>query len=117
MFKKIMLVSVILGLFSTGLMAKESDFVEAKKPKLVLSKADLAVLDKALDKGVSKLSKKEKKLIEKFLKDYHGSVKKEKVDNKKGRIGKVEDKKGKEDTIITPMPKKGKTKSKPSSNK
>ena len=27
MFKKIMLVSVILGLFSTGLMAKESDFV------------------------------------------------------------------------------------------
>ena len=117
MFKKIMLVSVILGLFSTGLMAKESDFVEAKKPKLALSKADLSVLDKALDKGVSKLSKKEKKLIEKFLKDYHGSVKKEKAGKKKGKIGKVEDKKGKEDKIVTPLPKKAKVKGKSSSKK
>ena len=114
MFKKIMLVSVILGLFSTGLMAKESDFVEAKKPKLALSKADLSVLDKALDKGVSRLSKKEKKLIEKFLKDYKDSVKKEKVDNKKGKIGKVEDKKGKEDKIVSPLPKKTKAKGKSS---
>ena len=105
---------MILGLFSTGLMAKESDFVEAKKPELVLSKADLSVLDKALDKGVSKLSKKEKKLIEKFLKDYHGSVKKEKVGKKKGKIGKVEDKKGKEDKIVSPLPKKTKVKSKSS---
>ena len=114
MFKKIMLVSVILGLFFTGLMAKESDFVEAKKPELALSKSDLLVLDKALDKGVSKLSKKEKKLIQKFLKDYKNSVKKEKVDNKKGKIGKVEDKKGKEDKIVSPLPKKTKAKSKSS---
>ena len=83
MFKKMMIVSVLLGLFSTGLMAKEATHTKAKIPELVLTKADVVVLEKALSKGLAKLSRKEKKLIEKFLLDYSNSVKKEGIKEEK----------------------------------
>jgi len=102
MFKRIMVVSALLGLFCTGLMAKESDYVEASTPELVLSKSDLSVLDKALTKGLTKLSKKEKKLIQKFLLDYSGAVKKEKIKDK---------------NEVFPVPSKVKVKGKSSSGK
>ena len=77
MLKKIIIFSLVLGLFS-GIMAKESNYEIAKTPELVLSLNDLSVIEKAMEKGLSKLSKKEKKLIQKFLLDYAISAKHEK---------------------------------------
>ena len=79
MLKKLMIFSLALGLFS-GLMAKESDYEAATTPDLVLTKADISVIEKAVEKGLSKLSKKEKKLIQNFLLDYAVSAKREKCD-------------------------------------
>ena len=81
MIKKIMIFSLVLGLFS-GLIAKEAEYEVAKKPELILTKADLSVIKKAIDKGLTKLSKKEKKLVQKFLLDYSVSAKREKCDKK-----------------------------------
>ena len=79
MLKKLVIFSLVLGLFS-GLIAKESDYETATTPELVLTKSDLSVIEKAVEKGLTKLSKKEKKLIQKFLKDYAISAKHEKCD-------------------------------------
>ena len=81
MLKKLMIFSLALGLFS-GLMAKESDYEAATTPELVLTKADISVIEKAVEKGLTKLSKKEKKLVQKFLLDYSVSAKREKCGKK-----------------------------------
>ena len=77
MLKKLIIFSLVLGLFS-GIMAKESDYEVAKTPELVLSLNDLSVIEKAVEKGLTKLSKKEKKLVQKFLLDYAISAKHQK---------------------------------------
>ena len=79
MLKKLMIFSLVLGLFS-GLIAKESDYETATTPELVLTKADISVIEKAVEKELKKLSKKEKKLIQTFLLDYAISAKREKCD-------------------------------------
>jgi len=87
--KKLIIATLLLGLFSTGLMAKKVEYKEASKPKITLKKADLDVLAKAKSKNFKGLSTKEKETLLKFLDDYAASAKKEKV------APKIDDKKGK----------------------
>ena len=75
--KKLMVISLVLGLFASGLMAKESSYSEAKKPSLSLKKADLDVISKAINKKFKGLSSADKKKLIKFLEDYAGSAKHE----------------------------------------
>ena len=86
--KKLMIATLLLGLFSTGLVAKGVDYEEASKPTITLKKSDLDVLAKAKSKNFKGLSTKEKEQLLKFLDDYVGSAKKEKV------APKIDDKKG-----------------------
>tara|TARA_Y100000590_G_scaffold469861_1_gene660213 strand:- start:1611 stop:1889 length:279 start_codon:yes stop_codon:yes gene_type:complete len=72
-----MVVSLIVGLFASGLMAKEVAFEPAKKPELALKKSDLAVITKAINKKFKGLSSADKKKLIKFLEDYAGSAKHE----------------------------------------
>jgi len=86
--KKLIIATLLLGLFSTGLVAKGVDYEEASKPTITLKKSDLDVLAKAKSKNFKGLSTKEKEQLLKFLDDYVGSAKKEKV------APKIDDKKG-----------------------
>ena len=86
--KKLVIATLLLGLFSTGLMAKEADYEKASKPTITLKKADLDILAKAKEKNFKGLSTKEKESLLKFLDDYAKSAKKEKV------APKIDDKKG-----------------------
>jgi len=86
--KKLIIATLLLGLFSTGLVAKGVDYEEASKPTITLKKSDLDVLAKAKSKNFKGLSTKEKEKLLKFLDDYVGSAKKEKV------APKIDDKKG-----------------------
>jgi len=88
--KKLVIATLLLGLFSTGLMAKKVEYEEASKPKITLKKSDLDVLAKAKEKNFKGLSTKEKETLLKFLDDYTKSAKKEKV-----KVApKIDDKKG-----------------------
>ena len=78
MLKRITILSLMLGLLSTGLLAAEKDYTPAKKPGLTLKKADLSVIEKATKKNFKGLSTKEKELLLKYLKDYANSAKHEK---------------------------------------
>ena len=74
--KKLIVVSIILGLFSTGLIAKEaSGFEKAKTPELTLKHKDMQIIDKAISKNFKGLSSKEKKALIKYLEDYAKSAK------------------------------------------
>ena len=86
--KKLVIATLLLGLFSTGLMAKKVEYEEASKPTITLKKSDLDVLAKAKEKNFKGLSTKEKETLLKFLDDYTKSAKKEKV------APKIDDKKG-----------------------
>jgi len=92
--KKLIIATLLLGLFSTGLVAKGVDYEEASKPTITLKKSDLDVLAKAKSKNFKGLSTKEKEQLLKFLDDYVGSAKKEKVAPKKEKAPKIDDKKG-----------------------
>lgn len=89
--KKLIVATLLLGLFSTGLVAKGVEYEEASKPTITLKKSDLDVLEKAKTKNFKGLSTKEKEQLLKFLEDYSKSAKKEKVAPKKDK----KDKKGK----------------------
>ena len=78
MLKRITILSLMLGLLSTGLLAAEKDYTPAKKPGLTLKKADLSVIEKATKKNFKGLSTKDKELLLKYLKDYANSAKHEK---------------------------------------
>jgi len=82
MLKRLMILSLILGLFSTGLLAAEKDYQAAKKPALTLKASDLSVIEKATQKNFKGLTTKEKGLLLKYLKDYAGSAKHQKNDAK-----------------------------------
>ena len=82
MLRKLTILSLMLGLFSTGLLAAEKDYEPAKKPSLTLKKSDLSVIDKATKKNFKGLSTKEKTLLLKYLKDYAGAAKHQKNDAK-----------------------------------
>ena len=86
--KKLIVATLLLGLFSTGLVAKGVDYEEASKPTITLKKSDLDVLEKAKTKNFKGLSTKEKEQLLKFLDDYSKSAKKEKVAPKKDKKGK-----------------------------
>mgnify|MGYP001225943644 CR=1 FL=1 len=94
--KKLVITTLLLGLFSTGLVAKGVEFEEASKPTITLEKKDLDILAKAKSKNFKGLSTKEKEQLLKFLDDYVASAKKEKVapkiddkkDKKKGKPSK-----------------------------
>jgi len=73
--KKLMIVSLLLGLFATGLIAKEASYTEAAKPELTLEKKDLSIITKAISKKFSGLSKAEKKSLIEYLEDYAKSAK------------------------------------------
>mgnify|MGYP003975120129 CR=1 FL=1 len=90
MLKRLTILSLMLGLFSTGILAAEKEYVEAKKPELTLKAADLTVIDKATKKNFKGLSTKEKELLLKYLKDYAGSAKHQKS---KDAISDMKDKK------------------------
>ena len=77
--KKLIVATLLLGLFSTGLVAKGVEYEEASKPTITLKKSDLDVLEKAKTKNFKGLSTKEKETLLKFLDDYSKSAKKEKV--------------------------------------
>jgi len=83
--KKLIVATLLLGLFSTGLVAKGVDYEEASKPTITLKKSDLDVLEKAKTKNFKGLSTKEKEQLLKFLDDYSKSAKKEKIAPKKGK--------------------------------
>tara|TARA_B110000438_G_scaffold222281_1_gene215683 strand:- start:70 stop:381 length:312 start_codon:yes stop_codon:yes gene_type:complete len=93
-----MILSLILGLFSTGLSAAEKNFEAAKKPSLTLNKSDLSVIEKATQKNFKGLSTKEKELLLKYLKDYAKSAKHQKNDAKSDM------KKGKKDPVKPKKP-------------
>ncbi len=90
MLRKLTILSLMLGLFSTGLLAAEKDYEPAKKPSLTLKKSDLSVIDKAAKKNFKGLSTKEKELLLKYLKDYAKSAKHQKS---KDAISDMKDKK------------------------
>ena len=90
MLKRLAILSLMLGLFSTGLLAAEKDYEPAKKPALTLKKSDLSVIDKATKKNFKGLSTKEKELLLKYLKDYAGAAKHQKS---KDAISDMKDKK------------------------
>ena len=94
--KKLIVATLLLGLFSTGLVAKGVDYEEASKPTITLKKSDLDVLEKAKTKNFKGLSTKEKEQLLKFLDDYSKSAKKEKVAPKKDKKGKDAPSKGKD---------------------
>jgi hypothetical protein len=96
--KKLIVATLLLGLFSTGLVAKGVEYEEASKPTITLKKSDLDVLAKAKSKNFKGLSTKEKEQLLKFLEDYTKSAKKEKAapsKDKKGKAAPSKDKKGK----------------------
>mgnify|MGYP006154644769 CR=1 FL=1 len=93
--KKLIVATLLLGLFSTGLVAKGVEYEEASKPTITLKKSDLDVLEKAKTKNFKGLSTKEKEQLLKFLEDYSKSAKKEKVAPSKGKAAPAKDKKGK----------------------
>ena len=74
--KKMMIASLLLGLFATGLIAKESDYTTATGPELTLQKKDLDVISKAISKNFKSLKTADKKLLTKYLQDYVNSAKK-----------------------------------------
>jgi len=90
MLRRLTIVSLMVGLFSTGLLAAEKDYEPAKKPGLTLKKSDLSVIEKATKKNFKGLTTKEKELLLKYLKDYAGAAKHEK------KSGSMKDKKMKD---------------------
>ena len=72
--KKLIVATLLLGLFSTGLVAKGVEYEEASKPTISLEKADLDLLDKAKTKNFKGLTTKEKEQLLKFLDDYSKSA-------------------------------------------
>ena len=73
--RKLMVITLVLGVFASGLMAKETSYEPAKKPELTLKKADLSLIAKAINKNFKGLSKKDKKKLSEFLQDYTNSAK------------------------------------------
>ena len=76
---KLIIGTLLIGLFSTGFVAKDKDYEAAKKPSITLEKKDLDLLAKAKSKNFKNLTAKEKAELLKFLDDYAASAKKEKV--------------------------------------
>ena len=76
--RKLMVMTLVLGVFASGLMAKEtSNYEPAKKPELTLKKSDLALVTKAINKKFKGLTTLERKKIVEFLEDYTKSAKHE----------------------------------------
>ena len=77
--KKLVITTLLLGLFSTGLVAKGVEFEEASKPTITLEKKDLDVLAKAKSKNFKGLSTKEKEQLLNFLMTMLHLLKKKKL--------------------------------------
>ena len=75
--KKLMVITLVLGVFASGLIAKETSYEPAKKPELALNKSDLDLVAKAIKNKFKGLSKKDKEKLSEFLSDYTGSAKHE----------------------------------------
>ena len=86
---KLIIGTLLISLFSTGLVAKDKDYEAAKKPSITLEKKDLDLLEKAKSKNFKNLTAKEKAQLLKFLDDYAASAKKKKLLIKKVKIKKV----------------------------
>ena len=86
MFKKMIITTLFLGLFTGNLQAigntsaPKNEYSKASKPKLVLSAKDIALIEKVMNKNFyagRKLTGDEKQSLKDFLNDYIGSVKHE----------------------------------------
>ena len=87
MNKRIILATMILGVFTTSLLAAQ--FEAATLPKEVLSKEDLNLIDGAIASDFKGLSKADKKKLKGFLNDYKTSAKRQKnAASKSGSKGK-----------------------------
>ena len=89
--RKLMVITLALGVFGSGLMAKgTSTYEPAKKPELTLKKSDLSIITKAINKKFKGLTTLERKKLVEFLEDYTKSAKHEiiPVDPKKKQIKK-----------------------------
>tara|TARA_B100000029_G_scaffold431637_1_gene443343 strand:+ start:345 stop:671 length:327 start_codon:yes stop_codon:yes gene_type:complete len=82
---------IVLGVFTTSLMAAE--FEAPKIPSETLTESDLKLIDDAISSDFKGLSKADKKKLKGFLKDYQNSVKRPKIkDNKKAKDKKLHNK-------------------------
>lgn len=68
--------TIIAGLMMSFLVAGATQ--DASKPSLILSKADIKVIDNAIKSDFKNLSKADKKKLKSFLSDYAASVGQEK---------------------------------------
>ena len=75
--RKLMVVTLVVGVFVTGLMAKETSYEPAKKPELILKKSDLDLVTKAISKKFKGLTSLERQKLASFLDDYTKSAKHE----------------------------------------
>jgi len=80
MLRKIVITSLILGLFTGNLCsaAASSGYTKASKPELSLTTQDIAVIEKAIKNDFRRLSKADKNKLKDFLEDYKDAVKHEK---------------------------------------
>jgi len=88
MKKRLILATIILGVFTTSLVAAQ--FEAASLPSEVLSKDDLSLIDGAIASDFKGLSKSDKKKLKGFLNDYKTSAKRERnatASSTKGRKG------------------------------
>ena len=77
----ILVVTIILGVFTTSLVAAE--FEAPSLPSEVLSESDLSLIDGAIAGDFKGLSKAEKTKLKSFLNDYKSSAKREKISGSK----------------------------------
>ena len=77
----ILVVTIILGVFTTSLVAAE--FEAPSLPSEVLSESDLSLIDGAIAGDFKGLSKAEKTKLKSFLNDYKSSAKREKISDSK----------------------------------
>ncbi len=76
--RKLMVITLVVGVFASGLIAKETgNYEPAKKPELTLKKSDLDLVAKAINKKFKGLTSLERKKIAEFLNDYTKSAKHE----------------------------------------
>ena len=75
--RKLMVMTLALGVFVTGLMAKQISYEPAKKPELALKKSDLDLVTKAINKKFKGLTTLERKKLAQYLEDYTKSAKHE----------------------------------------
>ena len=83
----ILVVTIILGVFTTSLVAAE--FEAPSLPSGVLSESDLTLIDGAITGDFKGLSKADKTKLKSFLNDYKSSAKREKISSSKNKSTKI----------------------------